>query len=389
MAISLSGWIERWVAQPEKASSPEPLMSSHNLHELTLRIAACEHVSDDLSAVLGWVQAHLTPGYTAASETGLCLALSVSPAQLTLIMPPGVTLDQEQASAVDYLLSAEYVETEQWLQLPSWPQPMYARRLLPQGENSAAWLLLPGRWGHEPLAQTIEPLRRALSDGLRICLAHQRQREAAIEKERREYAAELHDTIAQELGFLRLRTSRLEKACRQPMPELKALATDIHLQTQRAYRQTRELISSARVTLEDSSLNLELMRSVEEFEQRSGLVFELDNRAQPGHLSKRVAIQVLLIVREALSNSVRHAHATHVRIQLLPRHPGGLLVRVDDNGSGIVQGNDSKASFGLDIMRERALRIDAHLKVGPLASGGTRVELTLAGLTTDSVKIER
>ena len=122
----------------------------------------------------------------------------------------------------------------------------------------------------------------------------------------------------------------------------------------------------------------QLIRSVKEFEQRSGLVFELDNRAQSGYLSKRVAIQVLLIVREALSNSVRHAHATHVRIQLLPKNQGGLLVRVDDNGWGIVQGDDSKASFGLDIMRERALRIDGHLNVGPLSGGGTRVELIVA-----------
>ena len=232
--------------------------------------------------------------------------------------------------------------------------------------------MLPGGWPQNPF---FEPLRRAFMEGLKICLAHHQHLEQAVEEERRDYAAGLHDTIAQELGYLRLRTSRLEKACRQLAPELETLASDIHLQTQRTYRQTRELITTARLTLEDDSLHLGLVRTVEEFEQLSGLVFELDNRAQPEGLSRQTAIQVLLIVREALSNSVRHSHASHVRIQLFPQVKGELLVRVDDNGQGIISEDAGSGSFGLGIMHERAQKIGGHLHVGSLSSGGTRVEL--------------
>ena len=382
MAISLSGWIERRVIQPEKTSQPEPLISDQVLNGLTLRLAACHHLAVDLPTVLTWLQRQLPATYTAIEGSCLCLALRMSQAHsLTLVTPSGITLTVDQATAMEAALTTRYRRTDDLVngsreipsqrQLPCWPHPLYAQQLT-LDKKAEAWLLLPGGWPQNPF---FEPLRRAFMEGLKICLAHHQHLEQAVEEERRDYAAGLHDTIAQELGYLRLRTSRLEKACRQLAPELETLASDIHLQTQRTYRQTRELITTARLTLEDDSLHLGLVRTVEEFEQLSGLVFELDNRAQPEGLSRQTAIQVLLIVREALSNSVRHSHASHVRIQLFPQVKGELLVRVDDNGRGIISEDAGSGSFGLGIMHERAQKIGGHLHVRSLSSGGTRVEL--------------
>ena len=87
-----------------------------------------------------------------------------------------------------------------------------------------------------------------------------------------------------------------------------------------AYHQVKELIAAFRVRIGSHGLSRALEEAVDEFSQRSGLVIALDNRLGDISLTVNEEFHVLQVVREALSNTVRHARATHVSVSLTAAH---------------------------------------------------------------------
>ncbi|WP_228128867.1 sensor histidine kinase [Acinetobacter indicus] len=197
-----------------------------------------------------------------------------------------------------------------------------------------------------------------------------------LQQERRAFSADLHDSIAQILGYLRLTSAQLYQQCKQPAyQELIEQVEDISNYTHYAYQQVRELITASRLAQELDFIKA-LKKVIQEFEQQSSIVFELDHRAHHINIQPRHSVQVLYIIRESLSNIVRHSHASYARIYLHVEEQK-LQVRISDNGQGIDLHRKRKDSFGLDIMQERAERIGAILKIYPEQPQGTCVELTL------------
>ena len=87
--------------------------------------------------------------------------------------------------------------------------------------------------------------------------------------------------------------------------------------------------------------------------------------------------QLLRIVREAVTNGVRHGGATEVSVTL--HHEGGLRLTVSDNGSGFEPDHPPGRldSFGLTSMRERATALGGRLEVRSGQGRGTEVEVVL------------
>ena len=92
----------------------------------------------------------------------------------------------------------------------------------------------------------------------------------------------------------------------------------------------------------------------------------LDSLAS-GELSE----QVIAVLREALSNTARHASATRVDVTVDTDNAGLLTVLVRDNGRGV--GETSRRS-GLANLAERAERLGGKLRVSPAEGGGTELE---------------
>ncbi|WP_269501571.1 sensor histidine kinase [Burkholderia sp. IMCC1007] len=181
---------------------------------------------------------------------------------------------------------------------------------------------------------------------------------------------ELHDSVAQQLGFMSFLVARLQ----QQDPTGDPLLAELRTMTTRLQREVRELITSARLTLDGRSLQQALADSVAEFSRRCDVVFELDNRVPHLRIDPRIALHILQIVREALSNVVRHAQAGHAWIAL--RTDGeGLQVFVVDDGIGLGDGAADVNHHGLDILRERAAAIGGRIAIERGAFGGTRVAL--------------
>ena len=86
------------------------------------------------------------------------------------------------------------------------------------------------------------------------------------------------------------------------------------------------------------------------------------------------ALHLLRIVQEAVTNAVRHGHATRVLLRVEPLGQG-VGVAIIDNGVGLGQPGP-QGGHGLDNMRRRAQVLGATLSVQPHPDGGTAVTLS-------------
>jgi signal transduction histidine kinase len=85
-------------------------------------------------------------------------------------------------------------------------------------------------------------------------------------------------------------------------------------------------------------------------------------------LPPSVALQVLRIAQEALTNVLKHAHAGEVRLALR-REGGALELRIEDDGTGLPAAADAGAGRGLGNMASRARRIGGNLQFDRLTTG--------------------
>jgi two-component system nitrate/nitrite sensor histidine kinase NarX len=219
---------------------------------------------------------------------------------------------------------------------------------------------------------------RLLGETLRTLNEDRQQRRRELAAERGMLSRELHDSVAQQLSYMQIRVSRLHALLADPEQQAgaPAMLDDLRATLQLLHRQVRELIATARLTMDGRSLRQALEASVDEFARRSSCVFSLDNRLPAERIGPEAELQVLQIVREALANVVRHSHARQVRVALLARPGQGIEVVVEDDGVGLPQALPEDNHYGLRIMRERAAAIGAHLEISAAEPRGTRVRLS-------------
>lgn len=350
---------------------------------LALQLAACED-DQQLAALLPTLQQRLQHLFWDCDQADLYLLLPAATQQpLQVFSSPTLqpTAGLQRLLRQQAALAATQHSADCPLHLCRAADATGELMLMAIGGATQGWLAVHFRGLHpgaERVRQRCAGLRSTLAQGLAIRQQRLLAVQQALSEERTAQASELHDTLAQVLGYLRIRSARLQAltlGCDNDA--LQACADDVATQTLLAYRQVRELIASSRLQLAAGTLDDSLQQAVQEFEQHSAIVFEVDNRCPGLHTDAEQRLQLIYIVREALTNIVRHAHASHARIRLSLRD-NRLRVRVEDNGRGIRAGEGRNDSFGLKIMQERAQRIGARLAIAPRPGGGTCVDISLA-----------
>ncbi len=242
----------------------------------------------------------------------------------------------------------------------------------------------PGRRAEAPQAAGREVV--ALADALNAMLDRlegerresTRRALAAQEGERQRIARELHDEIGQTLTAIALRA---ERAAGEPAAQGEALA-EIAGTALRSLddvqRIGRELRPEA---LDDLGLVDALIVLCSRVDGQGGLRVRRDlDRALPP-LGHDVELVIYRVAQEALTNAVRHSGGVTATVVLRRRPPGVTLV-VSDDGRGLAADRAGQAdragprSGGLRGMRERAMLIDAELRIA--SAPGVGAQITLA-----------
>lgn len=238
-------------------------------------------------------------------------------------------------------------------------------------------------------AQWQIPLLEALSRHIGITLASEQRseqhRRVSLLEERAVIARELHDSLAQSLAYMKIQVSRLRTALKYPekVAEVNDALEELREGLNSSYQQLRELLSTFRLRMEEADLGRALQQTVNEFAERGQLPIHLELALGGINLSPNEEIHLLQIVREALSNILKHAKAEQAWVSLQAQVNGKIRLQIEDNGIGI-QKTAAMHHYGMAIMEERARALHGTLEYLLRTRGGTCVRLDFTPNNTSS-----
>jgi signal transduction histidine kinase len=194
----------------------------------------------------------------------------------------------------------------------------------------------------------------------------------AIEQDRLRIARDMHDDIGARLTHMALLADRLKRSPGHDPALLTKLAGEAR-GTVGALDQIVWAVNPRHDTL--GSLSDYLCNHATGYLADAGLSchFESPPSDRESVLPFAIRHPLLMAVKEALQNVVKHAGASRVTISL---HSKGDAIELDvtDNGKGIAHDEDDSGD-GLANMRGRLAEIGGTCTIGPSPAGGTRVTL--------------
>ena len=220
------------------------------------------------------------------------------------------------------------------------------------------------RRAEEQLRQSHEQLR-ALSVYL----------QSVREEERTRIAREVHDELGQALTCFKLDlswiASKLPRELQPLAEKARALTAHIDSTIQTVRRISAELRPGV---LDHLGLGAALEWQANEFQNRTGIKCDVRTHLREVPLDQDLSTTLFRIFQETLTNVIRHAGATRVKVELA-QHDSRITLEVKDNGRGIERREISNGkSMGLLGMRERAALLGGVFKIGRVAQGaGTKV----------------
>jgi signal transduction histidine kinase len=194
-----------------------------------------------------------------------------------------------------------------------------------------------------------------------IRLYWRRETAAAALDERRRLARDLHDGLAQELAFI-----VREASGTLPREQLGAAA-------ERALDESRRAIVSLSA-LPDEPLPVALRTAGDDVARRAGgaVVYAIDPEANASAATRETLIRIM---REAITNAIRHGGVERVTVRL--EREGVLHLAVSDEGCGFDPEHAGGSGYGLTSMRERAEAAGGTLAIRSRIGRGTTVEVAL------------
>ena len=193
--------------------------------------------------------------------------------------------------------------------------------------------------------------------------------------ERERLAREIHDGVAQTIGYVQLQLRKLSKMVHEHTNnEAKAIMDDISEAVERSYNEVRESIHG----LKDKELFSKgfahwLEAHAKSFESQFDIAVEvefLDHTVND--LSEIAKIQLGRIIQEALTNTRKHAQATRVKISV-GREEDHWIIEISDNGVGFDCNGSPEGHYGLSIMEERAGSVSGTVTILSQKGSGTKV----------------
>ncbi|HYY26440.1 MAG TPA: GAF domain-containing protein [Chthoniobacterales bacterium] len=204
-------------------------------------------------------------------------------------------------------------------------------------------------------------------------------RQSAVLAERNELAGEIHDTLAQFFTGISMQLGaaiEVNKAGNGNIQSYLERASDL---SQFGLVEARRSAFSLQPAIIEESGLIDALRKLAE---RSNIPGRLrcnchSNGVREECLTPSVQQELLRIAQEAMSNAVRHAKPTVIRVNLRCKPPT-IILEVTDNGSGIADSRAaSREGLGLSNMRARAENIGAKLEVRTAVGRGTSIVVSV------------
>jgi signal transduction histidine kinase len=245
--------------------------------------------------------------------------------------------------------------------------------------------------------QTLTALATQAGLALEASKLRDELRDVAVQGERERIAREMHDGLAQVLGYVNTKSQAVEELlaagrvaeARKQMRELAEAARLLYVDVREA------ILSLNPPNLPERGLAPALEEYAARFAESSKLAvhFRATPEAREASLSPEVEAEVFGVAREALTNIRKHAHAQRVTINLTDEGPD-VLLRISDDGVGFdaeraSSGPERWPHFGLAGMRERAESVGGRIQWRSQPDSGSTVELRVPARSSGGAKPRR
>ncbi|RMF15407.1 MAG: HAMP domain-containing protein [Gammaproteobacteria bacterium] len=248
------------------------------------------------------------------------------------------------------------------------------------GYLAALFKAPPEAWQH----QLVTMFARQITQALLEQHDYERKTRAALQEERTAIGRDLHDSLAQSLAYLKILLTKSQRLLEmERKEELARTLREAREGLNAGYNQLRELLTTFRLQINEPGLEQALKGACTEFASRGeNLEVKLEWMVDDCVLDANDEIHLLQIVREALTNAVKHADATLVTVRLSRINDAQLDLVIEDNGRGLPEASSPLHHHGLRIMRERAEALpEGEFKLSSPPenrSQGTQVRVTFA-----------
>lgn len=184
-------------------------------------------------------------------------------------------------------------------------------------------------------------------------------------------ARDVHDVVGHALSVISAEADVTRHLPHLQEADLRKSLGDIEQRARAALEEVQALVRALRIGETGSETAPSLSQLVADA-RVSGL--DIETKIDFPDVDEKARIVATRVVQEALSNVIRHSDAHRCEVAVW-QEDGDLVIRIDDDGSGLIQTGQS--GMGLTGMRERVEGVGGSLNVTTRLEGGTRVLATM------------
>jgi PAS domain S-box-containing protein len=258
-------------------------------------------------------------------------------------------------------------------------------------------ITLPGKGGTREYELHLSPLkdRRGFQLGHVVLLYDvsqqkqaqgqvlEQQRALATLQERDHIARELHDSLGQVLGYVKMQAQAVRKLLALGRTaEADGYLAKLAAAAQDAHSDVREFILASRSHVSaDSAFIPVLEQYLQRFSDQYGIATALHVPPEltAAAFEPTVAAQLLRVIQESLTNVRKHAGARRATVSFAVSDSRAETV-IQDDGTGFDParlGADEGRGYGLSFMRERAEEVGGSIRIDSAPGEGTRVTISM------------
>lgn len=195
------------------------------------------------------------------------------------------------------------------------------------------------------------------------------------ESERKRLAEDLHDSVGQVLSAVKLNLHRLDKTCAADEHTIPLLSNTRNL-IDDCIQEIRSIIQNVRPPLlTDFGLVEALNDLCIKIQRTTGIEVTFKHETEQERFSAEIEVTLYRIMQELFGNSIKHANASFIHLNLLVQH-NQLLLTYQDNGLGFDVPN-SKNGSGLKNLQSRTDFIKGQIEIKSKPGEGMSAEIKI------------
>ncbi len=198
------------------------------------------------------------------------------------------------------------------------------------------------------------------------------------DRERTRISKEVHDSLGQTLSAIALNMDKVNQEITLLSKKQQERFANLNKLIKQAVIESRNIAHNLMPsTLSDFGYSLAVENMIETIKEATDTNFKFYTNYTPGRLSASTELGLYRITQEAVNNTIKHAQAKHVTIQLMC-YPDIVILTIEDDGRGFdIAKARQKGSFGIDSMTNRARSLNAEFNIDSEPNKGTVITLQL------------